>query len=149
MGEDLIYIVCDLSAHRRSSQPFSEIITAINLRALACSSGLSCLPTILQQYGFQAFALLRPIIQLFVDLRNSTCPTPHVVEQIIAYGRRIVQIMIQATDFAQILYRGHPSRKKTRATQNFNMAAIFQDGRHGLSWKCIFCLKWAADGWER
>ena len=112
MGEDLIYIVCDLSAHRRSSQPFSEIITAINLRALACSSGLSCLPTILQQYGFQAFALLRPIIQLFVDLRNSTCPTPHVVEQIIAYGRRIVQIMIQATDLAQILYRGHPSRKK-------------------------------------
>ena len=36
----------------------------------------------------------------------------HIVEQIIAYGRRIVQIMIQATDLAQILYRGHPSRKK-------------------------------------
>ena len=28
------------------------------------------------------------------------------------YGRRIVQIMIQATDLAQILYRGHPLRKK-------------------------------------
>ena len=37
-----------------------------------------------------------------------------IVEQIIAYGRRIVQIMIQATDLAQILYRGHPSRKKRR-----------------------------------
>ena len=71
-----------------------------------------------------------------------------LVEQIIAYGRRIVQIMIQATDLAQILYRGHPSRKK-RATQNFNMAAIFQDGRHGLSWNPIFCLKRAADGWKR
>ena len=35
-----------------------------------------------------------------------------IVEQIIAYVRRIVQIMIQATDLAQILYRGHPSRKK-------------------------------------
>ena len=37
---------------------------------------------------------------------------PPLVEQIIAYDRRIVQIMIQATDLAQILYRGHPSRKK-------------------------------------
>ena len=37
----------------------------------------------------------------------------------------IVQIMIQATYLAQILYGGHYSRKKTRATQNFNMAAIF------------------------
>ena len=35
-----------------------------------------------------------------------------VVEQIIAYVRRIVQIMIPATDLAQILYRGHPLRKK-------------------------------------
>ena len=59
--------------------------------------------------------------------------TPDIVEQIIVYGRRIVQIMIQATDLTQILYGGHPSRKKTRATQNFNMAAIFQNGRHGLS----------------
>ena len=39
-------------------------------------------------------------------------PLVAVVEQIIAYGRRIVQIMIQATDLAQLLYRGHPSRKK-------------------------------------
>ena len=31
--------------------------------------------------------------------------------------------------------------KKTRATQNFNMAAIFQDGRHGLSWKHIFAFE--------
>ena len=35
-----------------------------------------------------------------------------IVEQIIAYVRRIVQIMIQATDLVQIIYRGHPSRKK-------------------------------------
>ena len=55
-----------------------------------------------------------------------------LVEQIIAYVRKIVQIMMQATDLAQIVYRDHSSRK-TRATQNFNMAAIFQDGRHELS----------------
>ena len=35
-----------------------------------------------------------------------------LVEQIIAYVRRIVQIMIQATDLAHILYRVHPLRKK-------------------------------------
>ena len=35
-----------------------------------------------------------------------------LVEQIIAYVRRIVQIMIQATDSVQILYRGRSSRKK-------------------------------------
>ena len=32
-------------------------------------------------------------------------------------------------------------KKKTRATQIFNMAAIFQDGRHRVSWNVIFCLK--------
>ena len=31
--------------------------------------------------------------------------------------------------------------EKTRATQNFNMAAIFQDGRHGVSLDVIFSLK--------
>ena len=35
-----------------------------------------------------------------------------VVEQIIAYVRGIVQIMIQATYLIQIIYKGHPSRKK-------------------------------------
>ena len=39
-------------------------------------------------------------------------PPDPLVEQIIAYGRRIVQIMKQATDLAHILYRGQPSRKK-------------------------------------
>ena len=73
--------------------------------------------------------------------------TYKIVEQINAYVRRISQIMIQATDLAQILNRGHPSRKKSRAAQNFNMAAIFQYGRHGLSWYSIFCLKRAANGW--
>ena len=32
-------------------------------------------------------------------------------------------------------------KKKTRATQNFNMAAIFQDGRHGVSLNVNFCLQ--------
>ena len=32
-------------------------------------------------------------------------------------------------------------KKKTRATQNSNMTAIFQDGRHGILWNVIFCLK--------
>ena len=36
-----------------------------------------------------------------------------VVKQIIAYVSKIVQIMIQATELAQILYRGHPLRKKS------------------------------------
>ena len=63
------------------------------------------------------------------------------MEQIIAYVRRIVQIMIQATDLAHLLYRGHPSRKKTRAMQNFNMASIFHYGRHGPPWNHIFALK--------
>ena len=42
---------------------------------------------------------------------------------------------------------GSLCKKKTRATQNFNMAAIFQDGRHRVSWNVIFCLtnggKWS------
>ena len=38
-------------------------------------------------------------------------PGELIVEQIIAYVRRIVQIMIEATDMVQMLYRGHPSRK--------------------------------------
>ena len=50
---------------------------------------------------------------------------------------RIVQIMIQATDLAQILY-GVNISEKTRATQNFNMAAIYRDGRHWVSWNVIF-----------
>ena len=37
-------------------------------------------------------------------------------------------------------------KKKTRATQNFNMAAIFQDGRHGVSWIRIFVLEMAVNG---
>ena len=45
--------------------------------------------------------------------------------------------------------QGSPYRKKTRATQNFNMAAIFQDSRHRLSWNTIFCLKRAANGRKR
>ena len=32
-------------------------------------------------------------------------------------------------------------KKKTRATKNFNMAAIFQDGRHGVSLNVDFCLQ--------
>ena len=43
---------------------------------------------------------------------SSQCGVTHLMEQIIAYVRRIVQIMIQATDLVQILYRGHSSRKK-------------------------------------
>ena len=41
---------------------------------------------------------------------------------------------------------GSLCRKIVRATQNFNMAAIFQDVRHGLSWNSLFCQKMAADG---
>ena len=44
-----------------------------------------------------------------VTTRPCSC---FIVEQIIAYVRRIVQIMTQATDLEQILYRGNPSRKK-------------------------------------
>ena len=40
-------------------------------------------------------------------------------------------------------------KKKTRATQNFNMAAIFQDGRHGISLNVVFCLKMVVNGQKR
>ena len=40
-------------------------------------------------------------------------------------------------------------KKKTRATQNFNMAATFQDGRHGILWNVIFCLKMSWNGRKR
>ena len=40
-------------------------------------------------------------------------------------------------------------KKKTRATQNFNMAAIFQHGHHGILWNVIFCLKMALNGKKR
>ena len=71
-----------------------------------------------------------------------------IVEQIIAHVRRIVQIMIQATDLVQILYRGYPSRKNAGH-------AKFQYGRHfpmppwAIPKSFFFALKRAADGWER
>ena len=75
---------------------------------------------------------------------NLTVEVWELAEQITV---RIVQIMIQATDLAQILYGGHYSRKKRGPRKNFNMAAIFQDGRHRVSWNVIFCLtnggKWS------
>ena len=40
-------------------------------------------------------------------------------------------------------------KKITRATQNFNMAAIFQDGCQGVSWNVIFALKMAVNGQKR
>ena len=54
---------------------------------------------------------------------------------------RIVQIMIQATLLAQIGVT--LQEQKTRATQNFNMTAIFQYGRRGLNW---IALKMAVNG---
>ena len=70
-----------------------------------------------------------------------------LVEQIIAYFRRIFQMMIQASDLVKILYRGLPSI--TRARPNFNTAAIFQNVRHGLSWNPNFCVKAGTGGRER
>ena len=66
----------------------------------------------------------------------------YLVEQIIAYVKRIVQILIQATGLAQILYRGHTSRKKTRATQNFNMAAISKKAAIGYPEILLLPLTW-------
>ena len=40
-------------------------------------------------------------------------------------------------------------KKKTRATHNFKMATMFQDGRHGVSLNVIFCLKMAVNGKKR
>ena len=74
---------------------------------------------------------------------------PLVVEQIIAYVRRIVQIMIQATDLAQILYRGLSSRKK-RGPRKISIWPPFSKmAATGYPETHIFCLKRAADGWER
>ena len=47
-------------------------------------------------------------INIESGLKSGTAPW-HIAEQITV---RIVQIMIQATDLAQILYGGHNSRKK-------------------------------------
>ena len=46
-----------------------------------------------------------------------------------------------STRFGPNTLWGSLFKKKTRATQNFNMAAIFQDGRHGTSLNVIFCLQ--------
>ena len=69
-------------------------------------------------------------------------PSGVIVEQMIAYVRRIAQIMIQATDLAQILYRSHPLRKNAGH-------AKFQYGRHFPIWPPwalvkYFCIKMAA-----
>ena len=68
--------------------------------------------------------------------------SPTLVVQIIAYVRRIVQIMIQATDLAQVLYRGLSSRKNAGH-------AKFQYGHHFPRWppraipnSILFVLKW-------
>ena len=85
----------------------------------------------IQDYQFSPVCLQARLLFNHYDV-------PLSAEQI---TERIVQIMIQATDLAQILYGGHFSRKKTWASQNFNMAAIFQDDRHGVSWNVILALK--------
>ena len=53
--------------------------------------------------------LARMFVKILVSLWNLACALAGVAEQITV---RIVQIMIQATDLAQILYGGHYSRKK-------------------------------------
>ena len=72
-----------------------------------------------------------------------------LVEQIIAYVRRIVQIMLQATDLAKILYMGHPSRKQiwqkysiwvTLQEKNVGHAK-FQYGHHFPIWPPWAILK--------
>ena len=85
-----------------------------------------------------------PLCNLNALVHHSSRPT--LEEQITV---RIVQTMIQATDLAHILYGGHYSRKKTRVTQNFNMAPIFHDGHHGISWIGIFVLEMAVNGQKR
>ena len=72
----------------------------------------------------------KPYISWLTENVNLIHPKGSLAEQITV---RIVQIMRQATDLAQISYGGHYSRKKTQATQNFNMAVIFEDGCHGVS----------------
>ena len=73
----------------------------------------------------------------------------HIVEQIIAYVRRIVQIMIQTTDLAQILYKGHPSRKK-RGPRKISIWPPFSNmAATGYPEILFFCLKRTTDGWQR
>ena len=44
---------------------------------------------------------------------------------------------------------GSRFKKKMRATQNFNMAAIFQDGGHGILLNVFFASKMALNGQKR
>ena len=82
----------------------------VSLRGSAiCAVGL--LIGLCASFKTNNFTARYPAIACLLD-RFTDVLVLELVEQIIAYGRRIVQIMIQATDLAQILYRGHPSRKK-------------------------------------
>ena len=74
-----------------------------------------------------------------------TSKSSALVEQIIAYVRRIIQIMIQATDLAQILYRGHLSRKK-RGPRKISIWPPFSEMTAiGYPEILFFALKGAAD----
>ena len=86
---------------------------------------------------------------LYIDLLLSELglyQTRNKVEQIIAYGRRIVQIMIQATDLAQILYRGHSSRKNRRPHKISIWQPFSKMAAMGYPEIIFFCLKQAEDG---
>ena len=70
-----------------------------------------------------------------------------IVEQIIAYGRRIVQIMIQAIDSVQILYRGHPSRKKC-GPRKISLWLPFSN-MAAMGYPEILFLPWKGSRWLR
>ena len=78
-------------------------------------------------------AKLNRYLKVTINCKFGTVLYQDTYKIVIAYVRRIVQIMIQATDLAQILYRGHPSKKTGRAK--------FQYGRHIPIWPPWAILK--------
>ena len=72
-----------------------------------------------------------------------------LVEQITAYLRTIVQIMIQASDLAQILYRGHLAGNK-RGPRKISIWRPFSKMAAMVYREILlFALKMAADSWNR
>ena len=62
---------------------------------------------------------------------------------------RVVQIMIQVTYLAQIIYGGSPFMTKNAGHAKFQYGRHFPGGHHEVSWNVIFCLEMVVNGQKR
>ena len=107
----------------------------------------------------------KPVLSLSLDLEKYTVPPPPLFFLFVIFFVVIINHYCchysgavncknrsnydTSNRFGTNTLWGSLFTKKTRATQNFNMAAIFQDGRHGVSLNGIFALKMAINGQKR